>query len=266
MKKIYNKIIKFSIENKSIIIIIIIIFVIIVLIFLRETKRNIIYSNTTKPNLYCFWTGTNPLTKNRKNNLKTLKNTGFNVVLVTPNNLNDYILKEHPLHRGYQYLSEVHKADYLRCYFMNFYGGGYSDIKKINESWLKQYNKLIKSDYWGCGYSEKSPDHIGYGKDKEINEKMRSNYNQIIGNGCYIFKSNTPLTNEWYKNMIKIMEEKYEDLIKYPSKDVRQVYSREYPYPFQWTELLGQIYHPIVYKYKDKLIKDLPYVNIENYR
>lgn len=26
-------------------------------------------------------------------------------------------------------MSNVHKSDYLRSYFMNFYGGGYADVK-----------------------------------------------------------------------------------------------------------------------------------------
>ena len=66
--------------------------------------------------------------------------------------------------------------------------------------------------------------------------------------------------------MIIKMDTIYSQLKKYPSKSITQVYSEDYPYPLEWTELLGQIYHPIVYKYEDKLMKDLPYVNTENYR
>tara|TARA_Y100000590_G_scaffold387583_1_gene461276 strand:- start:5244 stop:6044 length:801 start_codon:yes stop_codon:yes gene_type:complete len=266
MNENYDKIKEFVVENKYEILLGLIIIGIIYFVFFYKTKESIVYLNNAKPNLYCFWTGTNPLTKNRKTNLKTLKNTGFNVILVTPNNLDNYILIDYPLHKGYQFLSEVHKADYLRCYFMNFYGGGYSDIKRIDESWLDQYNELNNSDYWGCGYAEKNPNHICYGIDKIVNIKMRNNYNKLIGNGSYIFKPNTPLTNEWYKSMIKLMDEKYENLKKFPSKTTRQVYSQNYPYPLEWNELLGRIFHPIVYKYEDKLMKDLPYVITEKYR
>lgn len=219
-----------------------------------------------KPKLYCFWTGTNNMTKNRIRNLKTLNNTGFDVILITPDNLTNYILNEYPLHKGYKYLSETHKADYLRCYFMNFYGGGYSDIKQINDSWLEQYEELMDSDNLACGYSERSPDDIAYGNNTVLNEKMRKNYDKLIGNGCYIFKKNTPLTNEWYKQMIQLMDEKYENLKKYPSKSPQQIYSYEYPYPFAWNELLGRIFHPLIYKYNNKILKNLPYVNMNNYR
>lgn len=224
------------------------------------------YKYINKPKLYCFWTGSNPLTENRKNNLNTLNNTGFDVKLITPNNLNNYILKEHPLHIGYQYLSETHKSDYLRCYFMNYYGGGYSDIKQINNSWLEQFEELMSSDNLACGYAEKSPGDIAYGTNENINQKMKENYDKLIGNGCYIFKKNTPLTNEWYKQMMNKMDYIYDNLKKYPSKNVDQVYSDEYPYPLQWNELLGQIFHPLVYKYNDKILKILPYVNTNNYR
>jgi hypothetical protein len=84
--------------------------------------------------IYCFWTGDNQLTPNRINGLKTMKeNLNVDIKLIDKNNLNDYIIPEHPLHDGYKYLSLNHKSDYLRCYFMNFYGGGYSDIKPFSK-------------------------------------------------------------------------------------------------------------------------------------
>ena len=81
--------------------------------------------------VYCFWTGTNPMSDNRKRCLQNLKNQiGVPVQLITPDNLGDYLLPAYPLHPSYQLLSETHRADYLRTYFMNFYGGGYTDIKE----------------------------------------------------------------------------------------------------------------------------------------
>jgi hypothetical protein len=236
----------------------------IILIFFFILFYNLRKQKTNLPNnLYCFWTGKNPLTENRKRNLRTLKNTGLNVILITPKNLNKYILKDFPLHKGYKYLSETHKSDYLKSYFMNFYGGGHSDIKQIDKSWLNNYNRLKNSNLWGCGYAEKSPSHLGYWKN---NNEMKKNFYKIIGNGCYLFKSNTPLTNEWYNKTNNKMDMIYEKLKKYPSKNVRQVYTKEYPYPLKWSELAGQIFHPIVFKYNNKLSKDLPYINMNNYR
>ena len=150
---------------------------------------------------------------------------------------------------------------------MNFHGGGYSDIKEINESWLNQYNKLKNSeDLWGYGCRERSEEDIAYGNDESFNKKMKENYNNLIATNQFIFKSNTPLTNEWYKQLVEKMDIIYEDLKKYPSKEIRQVYTKEYPYPLEWTELLGKIYHPIVYKYNNKILKGLPRNSLNNYR
>lgn len=78
--------------------------------------------------------------------LKTI--TECNIIFIDKNNLKNYILHDYPLHNGYEYLSAVHKADYLRTYFMNFYGGGYSDIKKTTGSWKKSFEDLYNSDNW----------------------------------------------------------------------------------------------------------------------
>jgi hypothetical protein len=53
-------------------------------------------------------------------------------------------LPEYPLHPAFKYLSYVHKSDYLRSYFMHFYGGGYADIKKYssNNNWKECFNLL----------------------------------------------------------------------------------------------------------------------------
>src|SRR5690606_1936777 len=73
--------------------------------------------------LYAFWTGNNELTENRLRCLESIKkNSGVPFVLVTPGNLEEYIVNEHPLHPAYEYLSLIHRSDYLRCYFMHHHG------------------------------------------------------------------------------------------------------------------------------------------------
>ena len=78
--------------------------------------------------IYCFWTGENKMSEQRLKCLEQLrKKSQCNVILVTPKILDKYILDKHPLHPSFKYLSQTHKADYLRTYFMRFHGGGYSD-------------------------------------------------------------------------------------------------------------------------------------------
>ena len=189
------------------------------------------------------------MSENRKRCLQSLQNTGLEIVLVTPENLNSFLIE--PLHEGYVYLSETHKADYLRTYFMHFYGGGYSDIKTTKHSWLPYVEMLEKSqDKWIIGYREiKSGTNV-----KQLQDK----YMDLIGNCAYISKPYTPLTLEWYCKMMYIMDLKLEELKKYPSKYAQQSYEDDYHYPLKWAELLCDIYHPIIYKYKDHVFYDLP--------
>ena len=84
-----------------------------------------------KPRLFCFWTDNNTMSSDRRNALSSLSNTGLEVIFVNQDNLSNWVLKNAPLHTSYKYLSSVHKADYLRCYFMHHYGGAYSDVKVI---------------------------------------------------------------------------------------------------------------------------------------
>lgn len=208
--------------------------------------------------IYCFWTGTNEMSENRKNCLEQLKKVSeCDVVLVTPKNLHKYILEEAPLHESYSYLSETHKADYLRTYFMNFHGGGYSDIKCTTGSWKQSFLELENSDKWIIGYAEICGG-VGYGPGER--------WTELIGNCAYISKKKTPLTINWYTDMITLLTKKLDDLKKYPAKFPQDCYGSSSGYPLEWTEMLGRIFHRVSWDYKDKLLRTLPISVFSNYR
>ena len=217
--------------------------------------------------LYCFWTGKNEMTENRKRNIETLRWSGLDVKLVTPDNLNDYLLDDRPLHEGYQYLSDTHKSDYLRCYFMNFYGGGYSDIKNTRYSWVDSYKLMKKNNKWINGYPEKKEIDIAQGEDEKMNKTLLENYSKWVGNGSYIIEKNTDFTNEWYSRMLKMMDSKYEELKKFPARKPRENHPSEkddYKYPLKWGEF-NSIFHKLVYKYNDKVLHTLPRIDVRSY-
>ena len=111
--------------------------------------------NLLNKNIFCCWTGSNSLTPNRVYNLNQLRAVSkCNITFITKDNLHEYILNEHPFHPGYEYLSETHKADYLRTYLMHFLGGGYSDIKQTTGTWINAFKSLYNSDKWAIGYKE----------------------------------------------------------------------------------------------------------------
>ena len=199
--------------------------------------------------IYCFWTGTNEMSETRKKCLEQLINASeCKVILVTPLNLHEYILPDNPLHPAYEFLSEVHKADYLRTYFMNFHGGGYSDIKKTIGSWKSCFADINNSDnYWICGYPEIYGGVAWNGGD----------WAELIGNGAYISKPNTALTNEWYNEMIELLDKKLPLLKLNPAKHPRD-HKEISDYPIEWNEMLGRIFHKVATKYKNHLLRTLP--------
>lgn len=212
-------------------------------------------------NIYCFWTGTNEMSLNRKRCLNNLQMTSeANVILITPQNLNDYILESAPLHPAYNYLSETHRADYLRTYFMRFHGGGYSDIKETTGSWLNSFQELNNSNVkWLNGYKEVEG---GVAYVPVINK-----WNELVGNCAYICKPNTPLTQEWYNEMILLLDNKLELLKLYPAsfpQDCAEVSNGKYP--IEWNEMLGRIFHKVAYKYKNEILNTLPISVFWNYR
>lgn len=207
--------------------------------------------------IFCFWTGDNIMSENRKECLKTIEN----VTLVTKLNLYNYILKSYPLHKAYDYLSETHKADYLRTYFMHFYGGGYSDIKTHTYSWNESFQKLISNkEIYACGYKEIGPNGVAL-------DEYKDNWNNLIGNGCYIFRPYTEFTKKWYNRMNEILDQKLELLKLNPSRNPRDCIEHfpDTKYPISWSEILGNIFHPLCYEFKDKLLYDLPVPLFYNY-
>ena len=180
-----------------------------------------------------------------------------NVILVTPENLHEHVLPEHPLHAAYPFLSETHKADYLRTYFMNFHGGGYSDIKRTTGSWVSSFEELKNSDKWICGYKE-IPGGVAYGPGER--------WSELIGNCAYIAKPQTPLTQKWYGDMIALLDTKLESLKQHPASHPQDCAGGGSKYPLEWNEMLGRIFHRVAYTYKDRLLNTLPISIFHSYR
>jgi len=211
-----------------------------------------LYVPRMEKRIFCFWTGNNPMSENRLRCLASiLETTGVSVSFVTPTNLSSYILQAHPLHPGFEHLSAVHKADYLRTYFMHFYGGGYTDIKRQTGSWKPFFDTLETSDAYIIGYTESGPGDIAC---REVEHMWR----ELVGNCSYICKPNTPFTYDWYTSMIKLMDQKLTFLRMYPATHPRD--AKEYSnYPIEWNELLGRIFHKVCSEYRSKLLRGLPH-------
>lgn len=198
--------------------------------------------------IYQFWTDENEITPNRIESLKTLKRyTKCEVKLLHSNDISEYLVKEHPLHEGFKYLSAIQKSDYLRSYFMNFHGGGYADIKRYSEynGWDKAFDDINKDE---------RIDIIG---DREIhggspiNEYNQEPYlSQVLCNGCFICRPNTDFTREWFRRVEQKMDEKFLLLKEHPAKDP---FGTNDDYPLRWAELQGEIFHKLLIEKYDSL-------------
>lgn len=204
--------------------------------------------------IYCFWTGSNAITANRQAGLRSIveHSKGVDVQLITPANMDEYIRPEEPLHPAFENLSLVHRSDYLRCYFMNFWGGGYCDIKTINHSWSPAFECLGDDlGKWSLGYREVASDMTATLPGR-LGQDIRRHYSVIIGNGAFIMKAQTPLTREWYQRLLDRMDFYADDLARNPGNE-----RGDNPgYPVPWIDLLGNILAPLALKYHNRLILD----------
>ena len=220
--------------------------------------------------IWTFWTDINPMSDNRKRCLDSIiKNTNVEVSLITAYNLKDYEKLECPIHPSYEYLSAVHRSDYLRTYWMHHFGGGYTDIKDTNSDWNVFFDKLEVSKCLGIGYTE-----IGPGGVANVGEPMKSllksNWKYILGNGAYIWKPGTKFTSSWLASLHYVLDLKYEMLKKFPANNPRD-HKKDGEnvrdgYPIKWTELLGNLFHPLCYEYKNLILHGLVPPSFTNYQ
>ena len=207
--------------------------------------------------LYCFWLSDNQMSDRRQKSLQMLRRIGLETKFITTENLHEYI--NEPLHQGYQYLSSTHKSDYLRCYFMHFYGGAYADIKPPTAAWDRSVDELRNSDKWFMGFLHHTVSALGMGVDI-----MPEFYGHFFGDQGFICKSQTPFTSEWYSGVISAMDKNLDSL-----KSHKKINSDKYrtgpDYPFRIGELLMEIIYPLWYKYREKTLSSLPPLNCEAY-
>lgn len=233
-----------------------------------------IYSNIlqkkTMP-VYAFWFSSfKSMSKNRKIALSTLKKYCKDLIFLNEEGFFKYENSEIPIHKGFIYLTDNHKSDYARAYMMYFYGGGYSDIKPNKFYWDAYFEKLFLSNADAIGYAEQSFDDIAQFYKNSDTGLIGKNYNKFLGNGHYIFKPKTYTAYRWLMEIHKLMDERYEDLLKNPGVMVH-ISDPNYSqiigdYPFEWNELAGRIFHKMQYEDNfENTMVSMPHTNNVDY-
>ena len=104
-----------------------------------------------------FWFGHDMQSARRAAYHSLRQNIGAELLLVNETNLDQFEIPAHTFHRAVRLrpgLAMVHRGDYLRAYFMHFYGGGYHDVKghPSNSSWASFFGTFEAStNLWVLG-------------------------------------------------------------------------------------------------------------------
>ncbi len=203
--------------------------------------------------IWVFWTGSNPMSDVRRAGFDAMvaSNSDIPIVLVTPDNLHEFIVEGAPLHPAYENLSLVHRSDYLRAYFLHHYGGGYSDIKPLLDSWVPHFEALEVSDAWVHGAALRTPYEVGSGGER-IGWHLQRYYRNLVSSGTVIMRSHTPLTAEWLREVERKLDYAAPALAECPG----DVLGEEPAYALSWMELLGDVLQPLTLKYSEHVLID----------
>lgn len=222
--------------------------------------------------VFCVWSGANEMSVPRIQALWSIfNNIHCPVVFLNFASLRKWELPEAPFHPAFEFLSETHKSDYLRCYLMHHYGGGYTDLKPTTTSWERSFDRLRTSEHLALGYTEVGPHGVAPVAGA-LGDELRENFSRLIGLCAFIFKKRTKLTEAWYQRTAALLDLKYEDLQKHPARHPQDQLGACFEdgstsvYPIQWTEMLGDIFHPVIYEFHQDVLHDQIEPQFYNYR
>jgi hypothetical protein len=222
--------------------------------------------------VYSAWMGPGKMTDNRTQALlSVIQNNGCLNAHITAETLANWIHPNYPLHRLFNLLSAVHKCDYLRCYTLHVHGGGYTDIKPTSKNWSGFFYLLEQSDAFGIGYTEIGPQGVAR-VGGELEKEMQNNYEKLIGVCSMIFRPQTEFTSTWYRLLHQLIDSKAEQLIRNPARHPQDHLGVQFTdgsisaYPFRWTEVGGDIFHPLAYQFTSKIMHADMAPSFSNYR
>jgi len=222
--------------------------------------------------VFCLWTGANALSDRRISALWSIvNNLACPIAFLSPYSLRRWELAQAPFHPAFELLSPTHRADYLRSYLMHHYGGGYTDLKMSSKSWWSSFERLRASSALALGYTEVGPGGVAPVAGPE-GDLLRANYDSLIGCGAFIFRRRTALTEAWYGNTVRALDAKLDALRRHPARHPQDRLGAQFDdgsvseYPFAWTELLGNILHPLIYEYRAQVLHDDIAPQMHDYR
>ncbi len=234
--------------------------------------------------IFGFWTGNNPMNHNRLRGWATFGVTGLEPTLVTPDTLNRWIDPTRPPHPAYNFLSSVHRSDYLRPYFMYHHGGGYADIKPQTGSWLESVETVERSSWlYGAGYREIRGGSVWL-QNAPIQDRyfvlsqqvprplatlttniLRAARPLLIGNCAFYFKPRTPFAREWLGEVDRRLDMLLGELHGVREPEARARLGDGSGYPLPWSAIHGDVLQPMALRQWMRLSRSLPRPSFNDY-
>ena len=227
---------------------------------------------TTVPRIvWCIWSGTNEMSENRLRGLESIRhfNAGSEVILVTPDNLGDFVLPSAPLHPIYENLSLVHRSDYLRGYLLHHHGGAYADIKVQRSSIADAIDELNSiPELWFVGAPKPEvPPRIG--GEPRVERDTRIQFRRTPSGASYAARAGTALTASWRAEVERRCDYFLSLVNRYPGETWGLLNGNptDTQYPIRWNELQAEVLDPICLKYRHQLRLDPKYLpHLDNHR
>ena len=225
-------------------------------------------SNKVPYVIFAIWFG--KINKIRQKCIDSIKNLGVDFVLITEDNLKNYIKDGFPLHPAFYYLSGIDRSDYLRAYLMHHYGGGYTDVKPYDsdKDWTSSFEKINNNEnIWILGHSEAETKDIACHTFHKLDNEnwtcrdVKKNAENLINNAHYICRPYTKLTYEWINRLHLNLTKKINKLIDNPPPSHRCCFNHEGGYPLRWAESCGEILHPLEHIYNEHVFYGIPTYN-----
>lgn len=209
--------------------------------------------------IWCAWTGSNAPSENRLRGLDSIKkfNPGAEVILVTPDNINDFLVDGFPVHPIYEYLSLVHRSDYLRSYLLHHHGGAYTDLKTQRGSLSDALDLLNASaDLWVVGGAIPGlPRRIP--GESPLERDCRLNFDVVALGGSIAVRAGTPLTLEWRTEVERRCDALFAATKRHPGGIWGgRPGDMSVEYPIAWNEIQACVFEPLCLKFADHIMVD----------
>ncbi len=216
--------------------------------------------------IFCIWFGKNLMPVNRAAALLSIiHNANCPIVFLHNQNFKNWELQNHPFHPAFEFLTDTHKADYLRIYIAYHFGGGYTDVKFTFKDWNEKFDQLNQSDKYCLAYSETDDTgpclNLVEKLHPESVSELRRNFQRFPGTSAFIFKKQTPFAADILNMMHLLLDKHSTNLRLFPGQNPQEYRNKLMPdgtqsrYPLDWVELLGDNFHYLAYlTYQEKIL------------